>query len=166
MNFESLNWADYSIIVVMMISIIISLVRGFVREALSLASWIIAFWVGISFSKYLAVFLSPYISHPTVRIAASFFILFAISLLIGAMVSYLITQIVQKTGLSGTDRMLGIVFGMGRGALVIALLVLITGLSTMPKETWWKASVLIPHFKPMAIWLKDFLPDNLAFNFS
>lgn len=158
MNSIAFNWADYAIIGFVAFSILISIVRGFVREALSLTTWIIAIWVGATYSSLLKVPLTPYIHSEMVRGGVAFFILFAITLIIGTIISFLITQIVRKTGLSGTDRMLGIVFGLARGALVVALMLLIGGLSTMPQTDWWKGSVLIPHFQPMAAWLHGFFP--------
>ncbi len=158
MNTLFFNWADYAIIGVMAFSVLISIVRGFVREALSLTTWIIAIWVGATYSSLLSPMLAPYIHSTMVRGVVAFFILFAGTLIIGTMASFLITQIVHKTGLTGTDRMLGIVFGLARGALVVAILLLIGSLTTMPQSPWWKGSVLIPHFKPMAVWLQGFFP--------
>ena len=89
MDFLNLNWVDYAIIAFIVFSILISLVRGFVREAISLTSWILAFWVGFTFSTQMSGMLTAYIENDTVRIAAAFFILFAATLIIGALVNFL-----------------------------------------------------------------------------
>ncbi|MBS0358530.1 MAG: CvpA family protein [Proteobacteria bacterium] len=163
MDFLNLNWVDYAIIAFIVFSILISLVRGFVREAISLTSWVLAFWVGFTFSTQMSGMLTAYIENDTVRIAVAFFILFAVTLIIGALVNFLFFQLVEKTGLTGTDRMLGIIFGVARGILLVSLLILIAALSNLPDTKEWKDSVLIPKFKPIAVWLRDFFPDNLTF---
>lgn len=158
MSISSLNWADYIIIGIISFSILISIIRGFVREAMSLATWIIAIWVGITFSSLVAAPLKAYITTDVLRSSIAFFILFAITLIIGTMISFLVTQVIRKTGLSGTDRILGIVFGMARGGLVVAMVILVATLTSAPQDTWWQHSALIPHFKPMAAWLHGFFP--------
>ncbi len=82
-----------------------------------------------------------------------------------AIINYFITQLVDKTGLSGTDRMLGIVFGIARGVLLVAALLLVAHLTPMPQEDWWKESFLIPHFEPLEIWLNGFLPQTVSQHF-
>ena len=107
-------WVDYVIIGIIALSAIISVVRGFVREVLSLAGWILAFWVALTFSPQLSTFLAEYIETPTIRLFAAFAGLFIITLILSALVNHLIATIVDKTGLSGTDRMLGIIFGAAK----------------------------------------------------
>ena len=158
----ALNWADYAIIITILLSIVISLVRGFVREAMSLASWILALWVGITFSPALASLLEAFIKPPPLRMVVAFFILFAITLILGAIINFVICQFVKKTGLSGTDRMLGMVFGLGRGVILVALLLLVGGLSSLDNDSWWTTSVLIPKFSGMVTWIQGFLPDTLT----
>lgn len=165
MNISAFNWADYTILAVIGLSIFISLIRGFIREAFSLATWVLAFWVGLSFSPSLAPSLANYISHENLRVIAAFAILFVITLILGTLVSVLISQIVRKTGLSGTDRLLGVLFGAARGGLLVALLILTAGLFAAGKEVWWQKSILIPKMMPMASWLKDYLPENIKVAF-
>jgi membrane protein required for colicin V production len=153
-----LNWADYVIIGLVALSVLISIMRGFVREALSLATWIIAFWVGFSFSGALAIRLKPYIANNSLRLVAAFGILFLLTLLLGAVVNFLMYQLVSKTGLTGTDRLLGVFFGAARGGLLVALLLIITGLFGGADHQWWQDSVIIPQVKPATAWLQEFLP--------
>ncbi len=157
-----LTWADYAITAIIVLSIIVSLVRGFVREALSLITWALAFWVAFSFSSILATLLTNYIHSASLRQIAAFGILFLITLLLGAFINYLIAQLVDSTGLTGTDRVLGIVFGFARGALVVSLLLMMASLTPMPQEQWWKASLLIPQFQPIEAWLHSLLPKEVA----
>jgi len=156
------SWVDYAIVAVIALSIIVSLMRGFVREALSLVTWAVAFWVAFSFSGALSNLLAGYIHSDTLRQIASFGILFIITLLLGAFVNYLLGQLVDSTGLTGTDRILGVVFGFARGVLVISLLLMMVHLTPMPEEDWWKTSVLIPQFQPVELWLHSLLPKSVS----
>lgn len=156
-----LNWADYTILGVIGFSVIVSLTRGFVKEALSLATWIIAFWVAFKFVTPFSELLNSYIKSPSLRMLAAFGILFVVTLLLGALINYLLTRLISVTGLGGTDRVLGIIFGGARGVLVITALLMAAKLTPMPKESWWQASVLIPYFVPLEAWLHSVLPQSL-----
>jgi len=155
-------WIDYVIIGIIALSAIISVVRGFVKEVLSLAAWVLAFWVALTFSPQLSVLLSDYIATPSVSLFAAFAALFIVTLITSALVNHLIAAIVEKTGLSGTDRMLGVIFGLLRGAAIVMLLVLLAAATPMPNDAWWQDSVLIEHFEKLAIWARQFLPVGLA----
>lgn len=157
-DFTQLNWVDCAIVGVIVFSTVISFIRGFVRESLSLASWIIAFWVALTFAKPMTGYLVTYFARQEVRLAIAFFGLFIVSLILGSMLSHLISQLVQKTGLSGTDRLLGLIFGVARGVLIVALLLLLGDLMSLQKAHGWQQSVLLPYFDPIVAWLKSFLP--------
>ncbi|MBT3505145.1 MAG: CvpA family protein [Piscirickettsiaceae bacterium] len=155
-------WIDYVIIGIIALSAIISVVRGFVKEVLSLAAWVLAFWVALTFSPQFSVLLSDYISTPSVSLFAAFAALFIVTLILSALVNHLIAAIVEKTGLSGTDRMLGVLFGILRGVAIVTLLVLLAAATPMPNDDWWQNAVLIEHFEKLAIWARQFLPVGLA----
>lgn len=158
-------WIDYVILAIIAISALISVLRGFVREALSLVAWILAFWVALTYTEGVANFLVPYISVPSVRPIAGFAILFVVTLLLAALVNNLAVKLVHKTGLSGTDRMLGIIFGVARGVIIVAILVLFAGVTPVPADPWWKESIFIAHFQDLAIKIRAFLPPDIASNF-
>ena len=155
-------WIDFVIIGIIALSAMISVVRGFVKEVLSLAAWILAFWVGLTFSPQLSVLLSDYITTPSISLFTAFAILFIVTLVLSALVNHLIATIVEKTGLSGTDRMLGVLFGLLRGAAIVTLLVLMAGATPMTSDDWWQNSVLIENFEKLALWARQFLPVDLA----
>lgn len=159
-------WVDYAILGIVGISALISLLRGFVREAISLATLLIAFWVATQFSAHVGEMLSGKISVPSVRIGVAFGLLFVLTLFAGGLVNYLAGLLVRKTGLSGTDRMLGLVFGILRGGAIVTLLVLAAGLTPLPKDPWWHESQFIKHFQVPAVWLLGHLPPDIASHFS
>ncbi len=158
-------WVDYVILGIIGLSSLVSLLRGFMREAFSLAAWILAFWISWTFFRDLAVHL-VWFNIPSVRLGAAFAILFLVTLILGAMVNYLVGQLVEKTGLTGTDRMVGIFFGAARGALLVSVMVLLAGLTPVPNDPWWQESLLIKYFQDLALWLKDLLPPDIASKFS
>ncbi len=155
-------WIDYAIIGLISISLIIGLFRGLIREAFALVTWGIAAWIGFRFSTAFAVLLENAIAIPSARLAISFIILFVLTLIIGAIINQLLSALVQKTGLTGTDRLAGLLFGIGRGIIVITLLVMLAGLTPLPDTPWWKESQLIPHFQNLAVWLRDHIPEGLG----
>lgn len=164
MESSSFNWVDFAIIGIIAFSILISIVRGFVREALSLVTWIAAIWIGIHYHALVSEWLTPYISAYAIRMVAGFFILFAGALILGSIVSFMLVQFIQKTGLSGTDRSLGVVFGLGRGVVVVSV-ALLMGNIMFPannKENAFQQSHLAPEFLPVMDWLKAFLPTTPA----
>jgi len=160
-------WIDYSIIGLILISSVIGLFRGFIKEAFSLVIWGVAIWVGLTFSRVFSGFIENLIKSPSARIIVAFIVLFLITLILGALISYLLGELVKKTGLTGSDRFAGMIFGITRGLIVISLLVMLAGLTPLPEDSWWKESVLIPPFQTLAIWLRDHVPlgmTDMSFN--
>ncbi|MCL9781853.1 CvpA family protein [Vibrio sp. S4M6] len=141
-----MNWLDIVILSVIGLSAVISLIRGFAKEALSLVIWIGAFFIASEYYAKLAVYFT-HIEDNTIRNGAAIAALFIATLIVGAIVNYVISQLVQKTGLSGTDRVLGVVFGAARGVLVVsAILFFMDAFTNAANTTWWSHSVLVPEF--------------------
>lgn len=156
-------WFDYAILAVISISTLISLVRGFVREALSLVVWAGAFFVASQFYLDFATFLTN-IEDEMFRNAAAIAILFLATIIVGSIVNYLISQLVQKTGMSGTDRLLGLVFGALRGVLIVsAILFFMDAFTPVAKSDWWVQSVLIPEFKIVIEWFFEYIQTTSSF---
>ena len=158
-------WIDYAILAIVGISGVISLMRGFIREALSLAGWIAAFWIAIAFSGQAAVWLEGYVTVPSVRVGIAFAVLFMGVLLLCGIVLRLAGTLVDRTGMSGTDRTLGIVFGVLRGVVITGLLVLLAGLTPLPRDPWWGQSMFLPHFVELANEIRAFLPADVQQQF-
>jgi len=157
-----MTWADYIIVAIIGLSAFISVVRGFVREALSLLGWVFAIWFSLSFTRNAVAFIGERISVPSLRTAVAFLGLFVLCLLVAGVVNFLAGKLVEKSGLSGTDRMLGIIFGVARGAVIVGVLVLAAGLTALPQDPWWSESVLLGHFQVMAVEVRALLPPDVA----
>jgi membrane protein required for colicin V production len=148
-----MNWADWAIVAIIAVSALISLWRGFIREALSLAIWVAAFIVAMLFADSLAYVLSDLISTPSLRRASAMVILFVGTLLVGGLVNFIVGKLVRASGLSGTDRLLGMIFGIARGAIVVAaILTVLPKVMRVDQDIWWKTSALIPHFHVLEGW--------------
>lgn len=158
-----MNWVDITIIGIIAFSASVSIIRGFVGEALSLVSWVLAFSIAGHFYTYITQYLT-YFENDMVRIAVAITILFFATLLVCSVVSYVIGQLIQKTGLSGTDRVLGICFGVLRGILVVAtLLFLVDTFTSLSKSPYWTESQLIPHFHFIIRWFFDYIQNSSSF---
>ncbi|GAB3380176.1 CvpA family protein [Spongiibacter taiwanensis] len=157
----SFNWADWAIVAVISASALISLIRGFVREALSLASWAAAFFIAVAFHQPMVELMASWVEKPYLREILAYVLLFAGTLVLGSLVTYLVAEMVKRTGLSGTDRLLGMMFGTARGLIVIlALVVLLPSLlNGVDQDLWWKESRLIPEFSMMGEWSEQTFND-------
>ncbi|HET7308216.1 MAG TPA: CvpA family protein [Gammaproteobacteria bacterium] len=154
-------WIDYFILAVVVLSILLSLMRGFVREAISLGTWIAAFWLALTFASQFSRWFTA-IESDAVRIILAFGILFVAVLIVGAVLNHLVSALVDKTGLSGTDRLLGAVFGFGRGLVFVAALVIVAQWTQLPKTQTWQHSRFMPYVDPVATWLRHVLPIDSA----
>lgn len=158
-----MNWFDLTILGIIVLSSVISLVRGFFKEAISLSVWIAAFLVARSFHPQLAQLLTQ-IDDSTMRNAAAVGILFVGTLIAGALINYIISQLVKATGLTGTDRVLGAVFGALRGVLIVsAVLFFIDTFTGFSDSVWWQQSVLVPEFGTIIEWFFEFMKDRSSF---
>ncbi len=151
-----MNWADWAIIGVILLSVLIGAYRGFLREALSVTIWIAAAIVASVFDSRLAVWLVDLIATPSLRMLAAWAILFIAVLLVGGLVNFLLGRLVVATGLTGTDRFLGVLFGVARGCIIImVILILLPGILPVDQDNWWHDSVLIPRFLSFEDWARQ-----------
>lgn len=160
----AMNWADWAIVAIIGFSVLISLVRGFFREALSLIVWVCAFVAASMFYVKGGAWFDAVIPTPSLRYITAWVVIFAGVLIAGAIVNFLIGQLVKSTGLGGTDRLLGMVFGALRGSIIVlALLILVPGVVPVTEDPWWHESLLIPHFLRFENWAVDTTHQILTF---
>lgn len=150
------NWADWIIVLIIAVSCLFGLARGLIKEALSVANWLVALFVAVVFKERFAMVLQHWIETPSIREVVAFSTLFLLTLLVGGLVNYLIGHLVKITGLSSTDRTLGMVFGLLRGfVIVMAVLLLIPPVVSIDEDQWWSRSVLIPQFMAFEGWARS-----------
>lgn len=158
----SADLVDLGIIILIVLSALIGLVRGFVREAVSLATWIAAAAFAFLYVRPLAAQLPFALQSEVARLGIAFAIIFFGVLVAGAIINYLFNAAVSAIGLGGVDRFFGGVFGAFRGALLVTLAVILLGLTSLPANAWWKESRLLPSFELVAIKLKNYIPADVS----
>ncbi len=160
-----MTWIDFVIIGIVFVSCIISVIRGFVREAISLASWVVSFLIAWNLHGSFATFFNSSIEHQNLRLIVAFFVLFVMSLIVFTIISFFAGKLVERTGLTGADRVIGVIFGFSRGILIVTGLVALAGLTQLPRSELWRDSLLLANVQAVAIWLTGLLPPDIAKNF-
>lgn len=157
-----MNAADIAILVVIGLSMLFGLVRGFVGELLSLICWVAAFWVAWAFGANVAAFYGNWLHEPAARIVAGYVTCFLGVVIVGALIGTGVRRLLNRGGLRGEDRMLGMAFGLARGLLLVTFAVLMLGFTAAPRETrWWHTSMLLPPFENGAAWVAQKLPPDV-----
>ena len=152
-----MNWADYVIVAALALSVLMGLWRGFIGEVLALAVWVVALWVAWTLGPQVAGALSA-VSLPSARIVLGSALCFVAVLIAGAIVGFVLRKLIAGSGLSGTDRLLGAVFGLARGLALVTLVVLLLGFTPFPRDPWWHQSRLLPSFQQAAQWASAHMP--------
>jgi membrane protein required for colicin V production len=153
--------ADLVILAVCGISMLVSLFRGFVREAFSLVVWFLAVYAGLLAAEPFAARLTPWIEVPSVRVIIAFVGVFVLVLVVGGLVNYLLGKLVAGTGLSGTDRLVGALFGALRGAAIVLVAVILSRFTPFPEDPWWRESRLLPEFERLAVVAVGYFPETV-----
>lgn len=156
-----MNWTDYIILAVLGLSVLIGLWRGLISEVLALAVWVAAFWVAWTFGPAVSAHFEHTIELPSARLIVGYGLCFIAVLILGALLRLAIGQLVESTGLSGTDRLLGMIFGFARGVLLVTLMVFLVSFTAFTRDPWWRESALLPQFQGMAAWLGERVPQNV-----
>lgn len=153
---------DIVIIATVIVSLLVGLYRGFIREVLSLLSWMVALWVAYRFAEVGAVFLESFIDQPAVRVVMSFAAIFVLCLLALSVLSYLIHRSMAFSAVAGVDRHLGMLFGILRGVIIVALMIMVATFMDFASQPWWKDSLLAGYFDPVVSLIRDLLPPEIA----
>ncbi|HVI54355.1 MULTISPECIES: CvpA family protein [Luteibacter] len=156
-----MNWIDCVILAILFISVLIGLVRGLISEVLSLVIWVAAFWVAWTYGPSLAHYFESSVSLPSARVAIGYGLCFIAVLLVGGLIRFMISRLVASTGLGGTDRLFGMLFGLARGVLIVALVVFVVSFTPLANAPMWRESAMMPQFRGAAEWLGQQVPENV-----
>jgi len=152
---------DFAVIAIVGLSVVFAIWRGVVREALSLLSWLIAFFAAKFFAPSVAVWYAPLSNNESVRIGAAWGTVFIVVLILVGIVGLLLSGTLKAIGLGGLDRLLGALFGLTRGLLVVTIVALLAGLTSLPKTEDWQKATTRPIVEPMAVLARSYLPEPL-----
>ncbi len=172
-----ITWIDIIIVVIFLISTTIALLRGFVREAVSIATWVAAIWLALSQSEQVSYLLPEAIDSASfsfgdkeygsnIRVGIAFVLIMVGVLVFGALINFVLSQVMKAQILKGVDRMLGMVFGLLRASVITIILIMTaSAFTTLPESTTWDTSRLIKPFEKAAVWVVQQLPDRYAQQF-
>ena len=157
-----MTWLDYAVVGVFAASLVVGAWRGLVREVLSILGWVIAFLAANLLAGPLGPVMPQAIPSPELRIAAAYVAVFVGALVVTALIGLLLSKIVKAAGLGGVDRMLGAIFGAARGLLIVLVATLLAGLTSAPRQAFWRDSASGPLLVQAALALKPLLPQTFA----
>ena len=147
---------DYLIVLVLVVSAGVGFWRGFVKEALSLLTLLVAIWLAWRFAALVEPKLTNWAADQEVRILIARGVIFALALVLGALASWVARQLIRHTGLTGVDRMLGGAFGFARGVLIVGLLVLALDFLDLDQDGWWQSARFRPYAEQVAAAVKKY----------
>ena len=162
MDWTNLSVVDYVILSVIGISVITGLFRGFIRELMAIGVWAIAFWGAIHFSKLVSTWLVPWIHQTEFRGICSFILIMIAIFILGGIFTSFLSYIINHSGLTGTDRILGMVFGWVRGVLIISLMIIVAKIAGFSDEDYVKKSKFYVQFTPIVKWMNSYVPVVLS----
>jgi membrane protein required for colicin V production len=153
---------DWSVIGVVVASMLIAFARGITRELIALLAWVVGFFAAVAFSPLVGAMLPEFGGHPVVRYLIAFVAILLVALLLGALIAWPLRSVIRRAGLGFVDRFLGAVFGIARGVVLVLVFVLFAGLTTLPRLNWWQNSALAPMLVVGAMALAPWLPSEWA----
>ena len=155
---------DLVIIVIFVISVVVAFWRGFVKEAFSIGSWIVAFWLGNAFCNEAGEFIGQYINIPTetFRIWIGFAAVFVLTLMAAGLLNMVVSKLFLHGPIKTLDRFLGVVFGGVRAAAIVIVIMLVARGFGLDQSAWWQNSTYLPKFLPAADFIHDeIMPESL-----
>ncbi len=157
-----MTWIDYAVLAIIGVSVLFSVIHGFVRELLSLASWVSAFLVAQYFAAQVAALLPAAVPNESLRLLAGFLAVFLLVLLAATLLAIAISSLIKRAGLGAADRLLGAVFGLVRGVAVVMVIVLLAGLTALPTTPAWRQAMTSAPLEALANTVKVWLPSDLS----
>ncbi|MCY4420334.1 MAG: CvpA family protein [Gammaproteobacteria bacterium] len=168
------SWIDIAIVIILLISVVVAMFRGFVKEAISLISLVLAFWLAVNYFDQVALYLPSGIDETTLELgetqlvlnklrAGIAFVVLVIGVLVaGALLNHLLGKITRLPVLRGIDRLFGAMFGLVRGAAIVVLVVLVAAMTSFPRTEIWEASRMMPLFETGAREVIRYIPPAYA----
>ena len=153
---------DYLVLLILACSVIISTLRGIVREVVSLAGWIVALFVANAYAEQLAHMLPEGLTSEVGRLIAAFIVLFIATRLLVALLGRAVQELVKASGLSMMDRTLGSVFGVARGLVIVLVIVLLCGATSIPQQSFWTEAMFSRQAVEAAEAVKPYLPGKFS----
>lgn len=153
--------ADILIALVVVVSVVIGFVRGFVKEAISIASLLIAIWAALFLGPRVGEVSDEWLSSPELQMWFGRILIFVVVLTVGGLLGWGLSKLVRLSVLGGTDRVLGMIFGFCRGALIVGLLVIAGEFAGFENDDWWERSILLPYGDFIAEWIGVMAPKGL-----
>jgi membrane protein required for colicin V production len=153
---------DYAVLIIIGLSIILSVMRGLVREVLSILGWVAAFYVAKTYTNQLLPMMPADIPTESLRILAAFLVLFLATLLVASLLAIALSAIFNKLGLGWLNRFLGALFGVMRGLLIVCVIVLLAGLTDAPKDVRWKSAMFSAPIEALVLAVMPWLPETIA----
>jgi membrane protein required for colicin V production len=153
---------DYTVLLILICSIVISMVRGLLREILSLLGWIVAFFAANAYGEALAGLLPEAIPGKATRLIVGFLLLFIAVKLLTALVNKALDAVIKGAGLSLADKGLGGLFGFARGVLIVMTAVILCGMTAIPQQAFWKDALLSPMAETAARTARPYLPGEFV----
>lgn len=158
-----MNGADYLILGVLFLSMLLGFIRGFVREAIGVIAWLGGLWLAWRYAPMVEPLLAGRVGDPPVSTWAARALIVLAVLIVGWIVAGLLSYLLRHSGLSiMVDRLLGLVTGFVRGAVVVAVFVLLGQFVQLTQTSWWKGSRLIPYASEAAGWLQSFAETGMS----
>ena len=146
--------ADVLILLILLGSTLIGALRGFIREAVSVAFWVLAIWAAWKFGATIEPGLGGLLADPSIAPWVGRLVILALVLLVGWVVGMLLSYFTRSTGLAPLDRVIGVVFGIVRGMVLVGLVVIGGELLHLNNEDWWGRSKLVPYGETIGDWLR------------
>ncbi|CAN1521560.1 MAG: CvpA family protein [Sulfuritalea sp.] len=153
---------DYLVLAIIGLSIILSVMRGLLIEALSIVGWVAAFFVAKTYSSQLVPMMPVDIPTESLRILAAFLVVFFATLLITSLLAIALSAVFKKIGLGWLNRVLGAVFGLTRGVLIVCILVFLAGLTSLPQDERWRNAMFSAPIEALVTSLLPWVPDNIT----
>jgi membrane protein required for colicin V production len=153
---------DYAVFFIIAVSVLVSLMRGAVKEFLSIAAWVLAFYVAQNYASLLIPLLPEAIPSEMLKMMAAFLILFLAVLFISSLISIAITSLLSKVGIGWFNRLVGALFGLAKGLLIVCVLVFLAGMTQLPKDALWTNAMLSAPLEALVKSLMPLLPPSLT----